>query len=321
MSKQTDYVIEVLEREISGYSEQFAPERIILLKDYVNNLKSELPKLTEYQLAEIQKCREDIVYFAEKYVIINDIFSSGIPFIPHPYQVKLLRFLQNNNYAICKMQRQSGKTLCGLVAVLHELLFGEQRAIGINSFKVEASRSIFDKLKLYYSYLPHWMAAKIVCNNNERFQLVNGSSVEIITPGSSFTGKTFDTILLDEYAFLFGKNALILDDNEQQELLEKIDLKKLKEYKDFWSVLLPIINRCKNSRILILSTIASNNKKHYFNKLWLDSVRGKNKFIAFESNWMDSPELDENWKDTAIQRIGEKAFSLEYECAIDTESP
>lgn len=35
----TQYVIEVLEKEVSKYSEEFAPERIVKLKKYINSLK------------------------------------------------------------------------------------------------------------------------------------------------------------------------------------------------------------------------------------------------------------------------------------------
>ena len=38
-SEQKKYVIDVLEREISGYSKDYVPERIYLLKEYVRELK------------------------------------------------------------------------------------------------------------------------------------------------------------------------------------------------------------------------------------------------------------------------------------------
>lgn len=34
-----NYVIEVLEREVANYSEKFAPERIIKIKEYIKTLR------------------------------------------------------------------------------------------------------------------------------------------------------------------------------------------------------------------------------------------------------------------------------------------
>jgi hypothetical protein len=163
------------------------------------------------------------------------------------------------------------------------------------------------------------MTFKIVKDNKEQFQLEKGSYVDVITV-RSFCGKTYDTILLDEYAFLFGGKVFLLDD-KQKNSSEAVDLKGLKEYNDFWKVFLPLMTCQNDQRILILSTISSTNKNHYFNKLWLESSRANNNFVAFESNWKDYPELDEKWSSSIVKNIGEGAFSLEYECKIEEDSP
>jgi hypothetical protein len=38
--KTTQYVIEVLEKEVKNYSKEFAPERVVKLKEYIKQLKA-----------------------------------------------------------------------------------------------------------------------------------------------------------------------------------------------------------------------------------------------------------------------------------------
>jgi hypothetical protein len=309
--KQLEYVVEVLEREISGYSKDYVPERISLLRECVRELKGERESANCDQFLEIQKCAGDINYFIEKYLLIR----------PYTYQKNLLTHLQTNKFSICKMPRQSGKTVCSLLVLLHELVFGEAKTIGIVAYKFESANLILERLKIYYNSLPVWMTQRITANERNIFQLENGSSVEAITYNSpSLKGNTFDTVLLDEYAFFFGRKTLHYPLTFPVDL-SNIDSLELNKYFEFWDGFAPIMFSRETCRLLILSTTARKNKYHYFNKLWLEAVEGKNRLMPFVVNWKDIPGRDSMWKYSTIKTIGTEAFANEYECEIDTESP
>lgn len=310
-SEQKKYVIEVLEREISGYSKDYVPERIYLLKECVRELKDEREASNLDHFLEIQKCAEDINYFTEKYLLLK----------PFPYQKKLLTHLQANRFSICKMPRQSGKTMFSLIVLLHELVFGEYTSIGIVAGNLQNANILLERLKIYYYTLPTWMTQRTSTDKRNVFRLENGSSVEAMVYNSpSLRSNTFDTVLLDEYAFFFGKKALHYPLHFHVDLCE-IDCLELNKYFEFWEWFAPITFSRETSRLLVLSTISTKNKYHYFNKLWLASIEGENKLIPFESNWKDVPWQDDKWKRATIRNIGIDAFNLEYDCNIDTESP
>ena len=63
---------------------------------------------TDEEIAEILKCRKDIVYFAETYVYLKT--ENGLKHIKlRPYQKQLLKNYQENRWCITLFPRQSGK--------------------------------------------------------------------------------------------------------------------------------------------------------------------------------------------------------------------
>lgn len=86
-------------------------------KNNPNLRKSNLVfQYTDEEIMEILKCKKDIVYFAEKYVLLKT--ENGLRNIKlRPYQKKLLRNYQNNRWNITLMPRQSGKCVSGSTEV------------------------------------------------------------------------------------------------------------------------------------------------------------------------------------------------------------
>ena len=65
---------------------------------------------TEEEIAEIIRCKKDIVYFANTYIYLKT--PEGRRKIKlRPYQVKLLKTIQDNKYVINLSSRQVGKSL------------------------------------------------------------------------------------------------------------------------------------------------------------------------------------------------------------------
>jgi hypothetical protein len=66
---------------------------------------------TEEQIIEFLRCKEDPVYFAKNYIKIVSLDEGLIPFDLFPFQEKLVRRFHENRFNICKMPRQTGKSL------------------------------------------------------------------------------------------------------------------------------------------------------------------------------------------------------------------
>lgn len=68
--------------------------------------------LTKEHIQEIKKCRNDPVYFAERYIKIVHVDKGLIPIQLYDYQKKLLQTFKDNRYTITLQSRQSGKCVC-----------------------------------------------------------------------------------------------------------------------------------------------------------------------------------------------------------------
>ena len=68
---------------------------------------------TEDQLAELQKCISDPVYFALKYFKIVHVDRGLIPFDLYEYQVEAIRVFETHRNMIMSASRQCGKCVEG----------------------------------------------------------------------------------------------------------------------------------------------------------------------------------------------------------------
>jgi hypothetical protein len=68
-------------------------------------------EFTQEQLIELAKCGLDPVYFARNYIKIVNVDDGLVPFDMWPFQEKMLRTFHENRFSICKLPRQSGKSL------------------------------------------------------------------------------------------------------------------------------------------------------------------------------------------------------------------
>ena len=297
INKQLEYVIEVLEREVSGYSDEFAPERINLIKDYVNDLRKE----SNFLSGEYEKCKADIVYFAETYVKIDTMAFGLTKFKPWNYQKDLLRHLQANKSTISKMRRQSGKTTCGLIAILHEVLFGDAKNIAIISHRLNSAQDILRVFNSMYEELPLWLKkVRLLQATKSKLVFRDGFTIMAMSANAScIKATTYDMILLDEFAFTYQEDTIINNNK-------------------YWLGLMPVEYN-PETRLIMLSSLASKKRTHYFNKLWLDALNGKNDLSAFNSDCIDGHEDERKFQ--MLPLIGEKDFDLEYECKIEEESP
>lgn len=98
------------------YEDKISPNKKVPENDYNS----------EYWKKEIIKCREDIVYFIEKYLTIFDNISGvNKPFILTNNQKIVLRGKEEHSFNLIKTYRQSGLTVLYAAKTTHKLLFEE----------------------------------------------------------------------------------------------------------------------------------------------------------------------------------------------------
>jgi hypothetical protein len=264
---------------------------------------------TEEMVSEIEKCKDDILYFAENYfyIIEPDLGKILIPLLP--YQKRLLKAFKENRFNIVLSSRQSGKTTALTILALHEACFKDYKNIVIVANKEDTAKMIFKRVKLAYEALPVWLKPAVVSWGQESSEFANGSNIGIsTTTGSAARGHTINVLLLDELAFI-----------EPASIVE-----------DFMKSVLPTISRAKTSKILITSTPKGKNNIFYtfYNAATKVGTPEWNEFHAERVDWTEIPGRDEEWRRREIAKLGSiESFNQEYDCqflddgtsAIDAE--
>lgn len=75
---------------------------------YLKNANEEM-EYTPEQVAELQRCMKDPIYFAEKYCQIQHPVKGSVPIKLYPYQKKMLKTYKDNRSIITLSARQTGK--------------------------------------------------------------------------------------------------------------------------------------------------------------------------------------------------------------------
>jgi hypothetical protein len=257
---------------------------------YLNN--PNLPKkgsqfqYTPELIQELERCRDDVVYFAKTYFTIVHIDDGKIKIPLYEYQKELLTFLKNTRYAAILQARQSGKTTTNTIYILHYILFNSDKKVALLANKAITTREILSRIKLAYELLPNWMKPGVVEWNKGSVEFSNGCKIlAAATSSSSIRGESISLLVVDEAAFV---------DN----------------WEEFYTATYPTISSGKNSQVILVSTI--NGLNHYHNIM--EKARlGKSNYKAFEVSWRDVPGRDEAWRQETINNTSEEAFEQEHE--------
>ena len=254
-------------------------------------------EFTQEQILEFMKCKEDPVYFANKYVKIISLDEGLTQFHPYHFQEKLINNFHNNRFNICKMPRQTGKSTTVVSYLLHYAVFNDSVNIGILANKAATARELLGRLQTAYENLPKWMQQGIIAWNKGSLELENGSKIlAASTSASAVRGMSFNILFLDEFAFVPNHVA-----------------------DSFFASVYPTITSGKNTKVIIVSTPHGMN---HFYRLWHDAERQKNDYVSTDVHWSEVPGRDDKWKKTTIKNTSEAQFKVEFECeflgSVDT---
>ena len=246
-------------------------------------------EFTQEQIFEFMRCKEDPVYFANKYIKIVSLDEGLTQFHPYHFQEKLINNFHENRFNICKMPRQTGKSTTVVSYLLHYAVFNDSVNIGILANKAATARELLGRLQTAYENLPKWMQQGIIAWNKGSLELENGSKIlAASTSASAVRGMSFNILFLDEFAFVPNHVA-----------------------DSFFASVYPTITSGKNTKVIIVSTPHGMN---HFYRMWHDAEKGKNEYIPTDVHWSEVPGRDEKWRETTIANTSEAQFKVEFEC-------
>lgn len=242
-----------------------------------------------WQIEEYLKCKEDPIYFCEKYVKIISLDEGVVNFKMFDFQKRFVRAAKQNRFTIVRCGRQMGKTTTATGLLLHEGLFADNPSyIAILANKMDTAQEILDRIQMAYENLPMWLQQGVVAWNKRSFALENGAKfICAPTSSSAIRGKSISVLYLDEFAHI----------------APHIQLK-------FFTATYPVISSGKQTKIIITST--PNGMELYY-KLWTDAVKKRNSYTPVDVHWSEYPGRDEKWKEETINNTSPEQFRQEYE--------
>lgn len=246
-------------------------------------------------IEEWMKCRDDPVYFAERYVKIINLNDGFVTIKLFDYQKQIIDSFNNYSNSIVLTARQSGKTTTAVCIILHYILFQskeEPKTVALLANKAEAAREILSRIQLAYEALPKWLQQGILSWNKGSIELENKCKViAAATSGSAIRGKSVDVLYIDETAFV-------------------------ENWDEFFQSVYPTISSGKDSKILLTST--PNGLNHFY-KIWEGANKPRdneqwNGYNAIRVTWQEVPGRDEEWaqKTLASLDFDKQKFDQEF---------
>lgn len=161
---------------------------------------------TQFQIDEFVLCRNDPIYFIEKYVKVSS--PDGIvPVQLSEAQKNIVRRMELDGMVAEIMERQTGKTTVALAYIAWFITFHSYKVVAIMAYKATFANDVLRKLKEILDGLPDFMRSDYVTNNVRTFELDNGCQViSSGVDGVYLKGRAVSLLYLDEPEF-FPKRA------------------------------------------------------------------------------------------------------------------
>ena len=244
---------------------------------------------TKEQVSELIKCSQDPEYFLTNYIKVISLDDGIVPFHPYPFQQKLIDSFDKNRFTICKLPRQSGKSVTVTAYLIHQAIFRDNINVAILANKRETAFELMAKLQTSYENLPKWLQQGVLAWNKGSIELENGSRITASsTSSSAVRGFSYNIVMLDEFAFVPTNIA-----------------------DEFFSSVYPTISSGKSTKVIIVST--PNGMNHFY-RMWNDAEKKRNSYNAIDAHWSEVPGRDAKWKEETISNTSEQQFAQEFEC-------
>ena len=243
------------------------------------------------ELDDIMRCRNDILYFCKKCMILTDVGLKA--FEPYPWQAKLLKMLTTtlNKRDLVMAARQTGKTTVVAVFFLWYAMFHHDKNLWIFANKDAMAKEIMQKIREMYANLPKHLRFELKHNSKSWIEFrENHSRIGCSALSDKWIhGRSLDYVWIDEAAFCHEGG---------------MDTK-------FIACTFPVFSTTNTGMILTSTPHGTANE---FYQLWLKSPG--NGFRRTKVTWSDVPGRDEDWKKKMIRDNGKLFFDQEFDCKV-----
>ena len=249
---------------------------------------------TKEEIAEIYKCKNDIIYYAETYCYIMTGTQGYKKVKLFPYQKKMLKNYMQNRFNVVLTSRQMGKTVTASIFLLWYSTFHAEKTVGLLSNKAQSAEEIADKIREIMQRIPYFLQPGVVNMSSKNIKFDNGSRIVCQgTTKNSFIGFTVHVLYCDEFAHV------------QKNLLD-----------NFYENAMPTISSMSDSKIIITSTPNGLNR---FYHIYNDACHGENSYVPIRVDWWERPGRDGEWMKATLKDVGgEASFMRQYGNRIHT---
>lgn len=247
---------------------------------------------TQEEIEEFTKCALDVNYFANNYCHIKSEDGQVRQMKLRDYQYKVLDTYTKNRFTINMSSRQTGKTVCAAISLLHYAIFNTNKGIMVVANKGETVIEILDKIKNIYKLLPFFLKPGLINWNSKSIVFDNGCRIKSQARSKEpAIGFTIDYLYMDEFAHI-PRNII----------------------NHYYKAAIPTVSSIKGSKIVITSTPNGAN-------LFKDLVMGaslpnnhpdKNMYNLIKVYWYQVP--DGKFEDgTNGTRLDAKLYPMPFE--------
>lgn len=247
---------------------------------------------TGESVLELKRCKEDPIYFMEKYIKVMHPKKGAVPFVLYEYQKEMVMAIHENKDTILLCSRQMGKTTVAAMYILWFATFQKDRRCIIASKAMSHAVAIQSRVKFAYEALPSWLKAGCKFYNRTSIEFDNGSVI-ISEPTSENTGRgdSPSIIFLDEVAFI------------SQRIQEEM-----------WASLTPALST--GGKFILTST--PNGDTDLFATLWRAANAKMNSFVPLQFMWWMHPDRGQEYYDDMKAKLGEVKCAQELDCEFQS---
>jgi len=237
-------------------------------------------------LEELEKCKNDPIYFIRNYVKIVHPLRGIVPFDLYRFQERIVSEIDTHRFNVIKKFRQAGVTTIMCAYALWKIIFEHNKLVMVVSIGDRESTTFLSRVVGMYDDLPVWMRPKVKEKNKHNLILQTGSRIRS-QPAGAGRSEAVSLLIVDEAAFI-------------------------DKMREFWGAIYPTLSTGGDA--VLLSTV--NGMSNLYYEIYNDAVKGNNTFNVIDIHWQEHPEYTEKWAEEMRPALGERMWRQEYECAF-----
>lgn len=235
---------------------------------------------------ELGRCAQDPVYFMRKYYMIQHPQRGRQLFNLYPFQEKVLKLFQKNDFTVINKSRQLGISTLVSAYSLWMMLFKRDKNILVIATTQSTAKNMVTKVRFAYQNLPSWLKIGASEDNRLSLRLVNGSQIKAVSAaGDAARSEAVSLLVIDEAAFIDRIEEIFTA--AQQTL-------------------------ATGGGCIALST--PNGMGNWFHKTYTAAQKKENSFLPISLPWTVHPERDQAWRDQQTKDLGVRNAAQECDC-------